>query len=134
MPKRQTIRLQTNVPLIGTVFKAYYNYSDKAQAEGWDPQLKLMGTWIDEGEGDVYLPLRLVEPMENKGFLRVETGPDNDLYHVMMPNTRIKLVKEEEGTKKFIRFFLMDGSGDGMPRELRSLAQRVRTSKAWLAL
>ena len=115
MPKRTTIKLQTNVPLIGTVSKAYYNYSEKAQTEGWDPQLKLCGSWIEEDtlgplfDADVYLPLRLVESMENKGFLKVETGPDHDLYHVMMPNTRIKLVKEEEGTKKFIRFFLMDG-------------------------
>jgi len=110
MPKRLTIKLKTNMPLIGTVSKAYYSYSDKAQAEDWDPQLKLCGSWIDEGEGDVYLPLRLVETMEDKGFLRVETGPDHDLYHILMPNTRIGLVKEEEGTKKFIRFSLVGGS------------------------
>ena len=109
MPKRPTIKLRTNVPLLGKVSQAYFNYSDKAKAEGWDAQLKLCGSWIDEGEGDVYLPLRLVEQMENKGFLRVETGPDHDLYHVMMPHTTISLVKEEDGTKKFITFSLVGG-------------------------
>jgi len=112
MPKRLTIRLQTNVPLIGTVSQAYFSYSDKAKSEGWDPQLKLMGTWTPEGEGDVYLPLRLVDDMFRAGFLKIETGPDHDLYHVMMPNTKIQLLKEEDGTKKFIRFSLVDGIQD----------------------
>jgi len=129
MPQRLTIRLKTNVSLVGTVSKAFFNYSDKAKAEGWDPQLKLMGTWTPEGEGDVYLPLRLVESMEAKGFLRVETGPDHDLYHVMMPNTRIKLVKEEEGTKKFIRFFLLDGAEEpGVAPQATKPAQEGKDS------
>ncbi len=109
MPSK-TVKLQTNLPLIGTVSKAYFHHNQKAKDEGWAPQLKLVGTWDEEGEANVYLPLRLVEDMHKAGFLAIETGPEHDLYKVMTPNTRIKLLKEEDGTKKFIRFSFADAA------------------------
>ncbi len=109
MPSK-TVKLSTNIPLIGVVSQAYYHFSEKAKEENWAPQLKLVGRWDEEGEGNVYLPLRLVDDMHKADFLAIETGPDHDLYKVMTPNTKIKLLKEEDGTKKFIRFSFADAS------------------------
>ncbi len=107
MPTK-TVKLQTNISLIGTVSKAYYHFSEKAKEENWAPQLKLIGVWDEEGEGNVYLPLRLAEDMHKQGFLAIETGPEHDLYKVMTPNSKIRLLKEEDGTKKFIRFSFVE--------------------------
>lgn len=109
MPSK-TVKLSTNIPLIGVVSKAFFHHNQKAIEEGWAPQLKLVGVWDEEGEGTVYLPLRLVDDMHKAGFLLIETGPECDLYKVMTPNTKIKLLKEEDGTKKFIRFSFADTS------------------------
>lgn len=106
----KTVKLQTNLPVIGTVSKAFFHHNEKAIKEGWDPQLKLVGTWDEEGEGNLYLPLRLAEEMHKAGFITIETGPECDLYKVMMPHTKVKLLKEEDGTKKLIRFSFADAS------------------------
>ena len=136
MPSK-TVKLQTNLPLIGTVSRVYFHHNQKAKDEGWAPQLKLVGTWDEEGEGSVYLPLRLAEDMHKAGFLAIETGPECDLYRVMTPNTKIGLLKEEDGTKRFIRFSFADkaprlglgspekGGDPGNAFQEREVAQRA---------
>ena len=124
MPSK-TVKLSTNIPLIGVVSKVFFHHTQKAIDEGWTPQLKLVGVWDGEGEANVYVPLRLAEDMHKAGFMTIETGPDHDLYHVMVPNTRIKLIKEEDGTKKFITFSIadhLDRPSDGLPPEKETQA------------
>ena len=114
MPKRIIFKPKTNVPLVGVVSAAYYNHSEVAKKEGWAAQLKLVGTWEIDGtqkDGDVYLPLGILGDMVDKGFIHAEAVEgEPDKYQILMPNTRIQLLREEDGTKKLTRFSIVDGS------------------------
>lgn len=121
MLEKKYIVLRTNVALFGTVSTAYYAHNQKAKDEGWAPKLKLVGQWEGESKTDVYVPLGLQAEMEKKGFLSVELDPgptSEPRFTVMMPNTQIKLLREEEGTKKLTHFSLVGGvAGLGKPTQ-----------------
>ena len=118
MPKRPIFKLTkdaqgNHVPMVGVVSAAYWNRSETAKEKNWPAQLKVLGTWEGLGEGDLYLPLRIVGDMVDKGFLQDEAQGEGepDRYRVLMPNTRVQLLKEKgEGDREYVRFSLVDGS------------------------
>lgn len=118
MPKRIIFKLMkdaqgNHLPMVGVVSAAYYNHSEVAKKEGWAAQLKLIGTWEIDGrhkDGDIYLPLGILGDMVAQGFLHAEAVEgEPDKYRIMMPNTRVQLLKEKgDGDREYIRFSLAD--------------------------
>ena len=96
--KTQTIKLQTNIPIVGVL--KYVDYS-KSRVEGWQDQLCLKGTWDGHGEGRVYLPVWLADKMIEQNIVD-EDGQDryeNPAYRVTYAG-RVQILREEHGTKK----------------------------------
>lgn len=96
-----TIRLKTNVPLRGTVQYCNYAHSDKAKAEGWQPQLGLKGTWDGEA-GTVYLPMVMDAHLLNMGLIQ-EDGKDkfdNPAYRVLSDKPIVILKAERDDGRK----------------------------------
>ena len=120
MPKRPIFKLTkdaegNHVPMVGIITAAYWHHSKIAKAADppWDPQLKLLGKWDGLGDGDIYLPLGLVEDMARVGFLQDEGQGEGeaDKYRILMPRARTSILKEKaEDGKYYIRFYLVDGA------------------------
>ena len=117
MPKRIIFKLMkdaqgNHLPMVGVVSAAYYNHSEVAKKEGWAAQLKLIGTWEIDGrhkDGDIYLPLGILGDMVAQGFIHAEAVEgEPDKYRIMMPNTRVQLLKEKgDGDREYIHFSIV---------------------------
>ncbi len=97
----KTIKLATNIPLVGTVQSCYYA---KSKTEGYSDQIKLKGTFDGQGEGSVYLPLRLVNDLATAGMLAVPTDKKDNYGNQAFQwlyGGKIQILKQEEGTRKF---------------------------------
>jgi len=105
-----TVKILTNVPITGTVSAAYWSQSDTAKEKGWAPQLKLIGTWDGQGEGNVYLPLPVVGELVMLDVIVID-GKDNDgndRYNIRHRGP-IQILRTEEGTKKKTAVTLVGG-------------------------
>lgn len=110
-----TIKLDTNVPVTGTVTQVWYQKSTKTDQNGkpWPDQIKLVGSWDGKGDGNIYLNLALESQMQQKGIIGARAG---DAFPVLGQNVRIQVMKKEEGGNKFVDVALLSGGG-GAPRQ-----------------
>lgn len=106
--KSVTIKLQTNVPLVGVL--QYVDFA-KSKTEGWADQICLKGHFDGHGEGRVYLSDWLAKPMLENGLIETN-GLDRDgnqAYKVLYKG-RVQILREENGPKKFTTILPLDAS------------------------
>ncbi len=99
-----TIKLETNVPVTGTIKQVWYQKSTKPD---WSDQIKVVGTWDGKGEGNIYLHTALESHMQQKGIIGARNG---DAFPVL-GSPKVQLFKKEEGGKKFVEISLLSGGG-----------------------
>jgi hypothetical protein len=102
-----TIKLETNVPVTGTIKQVWYQKSTKPD---WSDQIKLVGTWdkgSDKVDGNIYLHTALESHMQQKGIIGARNG---DAFPVLGA-PRVQLFKKEEGGKKFVEISLLSVGG-----------------------
>lgn len=92
-----TVKVATNIPIVGTITYADESHSDKAKAEGWPPQLKLTGHW-NGSDGAVYTPTFLLEHLIAVGLLE-DNGETSDWgaakYRVTDQSAVVTILKAE---------------------------------------
>jgi hypothetical protein len=104
--KSTTIKLLTNVPLIGVL-----NYVDfsKSKTEGWSDQIALKGHFDGHGEGRVYLSDWLAKPMIENGIIEAAgTDRDGNQAYKVLYKGRVQILREENGPKKYTTILPLD--------------------------
>ena len=106
-----TVKLDTNVPVVGIVKQVWYQKSTK---EGYSDQLKLVGTWDGKGDGNMYVHLATESVLQQQGIIGARSG---DSFPVLGQAVKIQVVKKEEGGKKFTEITRLSGapSSGGAP-------------------
>ncbi len=138
-----TIKLQTNVPLLGLL-----KYADYRQGRDWaDPdeggkikklpdQISLRGLWGEEGktlaQATLYVPLAFVAELCAMGALVASKENDakgNPRYTVGSPGRGLRIVKREQGKKKPVHIH-WQGEPEGAPAGATPPAQPAAASSA----
>ena len=99
-----TVKLETNIPLTGTVKGVYFA---KSRTEGWADQIKLQGAWDGKGEGSVYIPMPCRDQLVSAGLINAE--PDAQGNYGLRGAPRLRLHRTENGTQK-ITTVTVDGA------------------------
>lgn len=102
----QIIKLQTNIPVTGTVKYVDYIKSKNDYAD----QVAIKGEFDGAGEGRVYLHLSIKDEMVKLGIIAADPSP-NGSYQVLKSNCRVKISKVEQGTSKITTIELLSSSG-----------------------
>lgn len=93
-----TIKLQTNIPVMGTV-----EYCDFIPTKNptYSDQIALRGKWDGAGDGRIYLHLSLEQDLQRLGVIGQRLSNGN--YPLLVQAPKVKLCKVEQGgTKKTI--------------------------------
>lgn len=101
-----TVKLQTNIPITGTLDYCDYIKSTNPQ---YNDQIALKGTWDGSGQGRIYLPLALEGELSKKGII----GPkaENGNYPVLMRGAKVRILRVEDGKSKRTSIDLLDSAG-----------------------
>jgi len=110
MPKRNILKLATNIPVRGTIEKAWYQASTR---EGYADQIALDGTWNGDPNAKIYTTLRVAEQLASLGIIEAYEWEGEPRYRVLDTQTEVQLLKTEEGTKKYINATIADGREAG---------------------
>lgn len=94
-----SFKLQTNVPVLGTVQAVYYAKTNNPGQ--YQDQVKLRGQWDTLGAGDIYLGLQVAQKMSEDGLLTT-SGQDKDgnPAYRMLYLGRVKILRVEDGNRK----------------------------------
>lgn len=105
-------KLQTNIPRCGRIKAVYYA---KSQNPEYGDQIKIVGTWENEGEGPFWLALPVIKAFTDAGLVAQVVGQvDNDGYakfHVVSTQQRVMIVKKEDGKKKVHEVHAINDAG-----------------------
>lgn len=114
-----TIKLQTNIQVIGTVDFCDYIISKNVGADGkpYSDQIALRGKWDGAGEGRMYLHLSVEGELQRLGVIGAKTANGN--YPILVKEPKVKVTKIEQGTSKKTVIELLGHAG--------ALAQAVQT-------
>lgn len=94
-------KLQTNIPRCGRLKAVYYAKSKNPE---YQDQIKIVGNWEAEGEGQFWLALSALQAFTNAGVVAEVVGQvDKDgfaKFQVISQQQRIMIVKREDGNRK----------------------------------
>jgi hypothetical protein len=113
-----TIKLQTNIPVIGTITYCDFIKSKNTAPDGtpYSDQISLRGTWDGAGEGRMYLHLSIEQELKNLGVIGDRQANGNCPLLLQAP--KVKVTKIEQGTAKRTVVELLGHAG--------ALAQQVQ--------
>lgn len=113
-----TIRLQTNIPLVGTIRRVFYNegkeWTDPATGKTKDlpAQIAVIGEWAGvAGEARVYLPAFLADRLEELAILTVTDRGGEPQYRITAGAEPVEIMRSEDGRKKVTTINLARGDG-----------------------
>lgn len=96
-------KLKTNIPVVGTLKYADCVGEREVNGTKFDPQFSVKGNWDGIGEATIYLHASLLNDAVKLGL--VEDTKELDKYgqpklKVLDTRSRVKILREENGTKK----------------------------------
>lgn len=102
-----TVRLQTNIPLIGTI--KYVDFSATTNPQ-YSDQISLRGDFDGQPAGSrVYLPVRMEGDFQSLGIIGQREPNGN--YRMLLRDPRVQILRTEDGNKKFTTVELLSGGG-----------------------
>ena len=127
--KTQTIKLQTNIPLVGTLKYADHKPST---TEGWADQIRLKGQFDGKGEGYVYIGAWMADKLVKQGIIEVTSPGDEESgespsYRVIYKD-KVQILREEEGTKKITTILPLGAAPTAAGAESRPAASPSKGS------
>lgn len=106
-------KLQVNVPRIGTIKAIYYA---KSQNPEYGDQIKIVGAWENEGEGQFWLPLPVIQHFTEAGVAAQLVGQvDKDgfaRFAVVNARQRVFIKKAQDGKKNVYQVLAIDAQGN----------------------
>lgn len=104
-----TIKLKTNIPLIGVV--QYADYAKTKNPE-YSDQIKLKGNFDGHGEASVYLPLPVASALIKDNLARGNgTDRDGNPAYQWLHKGKVQILKSEDGQKKFTTVTPLEKNG-----------------------